>query len=550
MKIDRRGFLAGISALSVAGVAGSKTVFGNEIPMKKSSVLRSKLPFGSTLDEQMEEIVADPLVLRFKEAREKLKKGPFYPKYHFIAPENNIGDPNGLCYWQGRWHLFYQFRPMEEPKMAHWGHAVSDDLLHWKDLPIALYPEPGKNHVSQCFSGSALVESDRVLAIYHATGKGNMVITSSDPLLLNWEKILRKPDKVTIPSHPKQDADGNPYRVWDPFLYKEGGTYYSISGVFMGNHQDKHKRKTVWHLFSSKNLLDWKYKGNLLENEEFTKLGDDGSCSYFWPLTNNKYLLIFFSHRNGSQHILGTYDKKRERFVAESHQIHNTGPSSATPDPENKGKIIVIQNKGGGRGSMIGNWNGIFTLPKKFSLGSNDIVNVEPAGDIASLRYDKKTVKNQKIEQGRDTLLEGIEGNAMEIEAVIGPGGSSMMEINVLRSPDSAEYTSVKFYRSGEPYNKHGGQRWTVSIDTSRSSLRPEVSHPFPVNTEFLRFNNEPLKIRLFIDMSIVEIFVNNQASLAQRVYPLKEESTGVSVRANAGGTVIETLNAWQMKSI
>ena len=90
-----------------------------------------------------------------------------------------MNDPNGLCFWQGRWHLFYQGYPPEDPRQ-HWGHAVSDDLIHWRDLPYAIYPNPEY----QCFSGSTLVEEDRVIAIYHGTRVGNMVAVSDDPLLL------------------------------------------------------------------------------------------------------------------------------------------------------------------------------------------------------------------------------------------------------------------------------------------------------------------------------------------------------------------------------
>ena len=133
---------------------------------------------------------------------------------------------------------------------------------------------------------------------------------------------------------------------------------------------------------------------------------------------------------------------------------------------------------------------------------------------------------------------------------MIEPGTSSLVEINLFRSPDGKETTSLRLYRDGEPYNKHGGERWTVSVDTSRSSLDASVSHRFPSNVEFLRFGKEPFMIRLFIDMSIVEVFVNDQTSLAERVYPTGSNSKGVSVRANGNGATVKLLNAWQMKSI
>ena len=133
-----------------------------------------------------------------------------------------MNDPNGLCFWQGRWHLFYQYRPGGADDRVHWGHTVSDDLIHWRDLPLALYPDTEKD----CYSGQALVEDDRVIAIYHGTESGNAIATASDPLLLNWQK---HPNNPVVPIVPIDD-DGLPYRVFDPCIWKQDdGYYYSLS---------------------------------------------------------------------------------------------------------------------------------------------------------------------------------------------------------------------------------------------------------------------------------------------------------------------------------
>ena len=84
--------------------------------------------------------------------------------------------------------MFYQFKPTGVDRV-HWGHTVSDDLVRWRDMPLALYPDVERD----CFSGQTLVESDRVIAIYHGTQSGNAIATASDPLLMNWQKHPNNP---------------------------------------------------------------------------------------------------------------------------------------------------------------------------------------------------------------------------------------------------------------------------------------------------------------------------------------------------------------------
>lgn len=130
----------------------------------------------------------DPELRRFAESRRKLSEDRYRPLYHFASPVSKMNDPNGLCFWQGRWHLFYQANPAGDNRV-HWGHAVSKDLVHWRDLPYAIRPGPEKS----CFSGSILVEQGRAIAAYHGLGAGTMVAVASDPLLLDWRKVGGKP---------------------------------------------------------------------------------------------------------------------------------------------------------------------------------------------------------------------------------------------------------------------------------------------------------------------------------------------------------------------
>lgn len=147
-----------------------------------------------TLDEQLKALDTDEALQKFKASRERLAADPYRPLYHFSPPENYMNDPNGPCQWRGNYHLFYQFKP-EGAEMIIWGHTVSDDLVHWHDLPPALYPDKEK----ECYSGQTVVEEDRVIAIYHGKDSGNSIAIASDPLLLNWKKHPHNPVIPIVP---------------------------------------------------------------------------------------------------------------------------------------------------------------------------------------------------------------------------------------------------------------------------------------------------------------------------------------------------------------
>lgn len=535
----------------------------------------SKVPkynFGNTLKEQEAQLKTNPLMLRLIESRKKLAGDRFRPIYHYINPEGNLNDPNGLSYWKGNWHLFYQAYPPEDTRQ-HWGHAVSKDLVHWRDLPYAIYPNPEK----AVFSGSTLVENDRVIAMYHGTAVGNMVAVSKDPLLLNWEKVTGK----AVISSKSTTGFPLPYSVFDPSIWKKDSIYYALSaGKTPTGPGGKPVRAN--YLFRSKNLAQWEYMHEFVEDDRFTLIGDDGACPYFWPI-GDRYIMNFFSHMSGGQYLLGDYDKQNDKFIVTSGGKFNHGavsPSgvhapSATPD--GKGGVIVIFNMNPGRPAE--GWNQIMTLPRRLTLISKDELGQEPAGDIASLRYDAKHIETTKLPANQEIVLKNISGNAMEISAEIAPKNSQMIELDVLRSPNKEEYTRIIFfkekgYTKGLEYKAGpetaimpadlvslvtGGKPGPgtpnppaslISIESSYSTTLADAKIRAPETAPFFLNPGEPVKLRIFIDKSVVEVFVNGKQCVSMRVYPGREDSKGVSIRSQGQDAELKSLDAWQMKNI
>ena len=516
-----------------------------------------KFTFAKTLAEQEEQLKTNPLILRFAASRKRLSSDPYRPIYHFVSPESTLNDPNGLCFWQGNWHMFYQGYPPED-KRQHWGHAISKDLIHWRDLPYAIYPSPER----AVFSGATLVEDNRVIAMYHGTTVGNMVAVSDDPLLLNWEKLTGN----AVISSQSTTGFPLPYRVFDPCIWKTNDIYYSLSGGRKPTGPaDKQVRANF--LFRSKDLVKWEYLHEFTEGDRFTLVGDDGACPYFWPI-GNRYILPFFSHMSGGQYLLGDYDTLNHKFLVTNHGKFNFGawgPSgvhapSATPD--GKGSVIIIFNMNPGK--PTGEWDQIMTLPRRLTLEGKEDLKVEPAGDIESLRYDRQEVKSMKLPANKEVVLKNIKGNAMELNLEVDPAMAPMIELNVLRSPGREEFTRIAFFR-GRGFNAvrqglidpppAGVSPWNfnsslISIESSYASLHPDVNPRAPETAPILIDQNEPLRLRVFIDKSVVEVFVNGKQALAVRVYPSRNDSVGVSLKAQGKDSELKLLEAWQMKSI
>jgi len=500
--------------------------------------------YPATLAAQLAVLESDPEIQAHQAARAHLAADPYRPAYHFAPPAGMMNDPNGPCFWQGNYHLFYQWvAPGGSPLL--WGHAFSQDLVRWRDLPVALRPDTERD----CFSGTTLVEPERVIALYHGTGSGNAIATASDPLLLNWEKHPGNPVIPAVNTAP----DGSPYRLYDSCIWKDERGYWALSGTYKDGEFLKDCRLAE-QLFFSANLAHWEYRGVFVEDGLFTDRGEDGAVPYLLPL-GTQHLLLFASHRRGAQYYLGDYDRSRDRFHIRRHGRFNYGPigvgslhaPSAFIDPQ--GRCIAIFNVKEGRPSP--EWCDVMTLPRVLSLEADGTLGMRPAAEIESLRQNSRVAAVGELRAHTEVVLDTPGGNTIEIETEIDLGNAREVCLSVLRSPDGAERTDIRLFQRTERdwFNLYGSQRPCVlMIDTARASLREDVQARPPETGPLLLADGEALHLRVFIDRSIVEVFANDRQCLTLRAYPSRADSSGLALRTQGAAATVRSFKVWDMQ--
>ncbi len=498
---------------------------------------RSKLPFvvwPETEKEQEEALKKSTQLAEFRAYRERLREHPYTPRYHFFAPDGNLNDPNGLCFYNGKYHLFYQQYPPVDPRQ-HWGHAISDDMIHWEDLPTAIYPDP-ERHV---FSGNTIVEEDRVVAMYHGTERGSMIAESRDPLLLNWEKLT---GDTVIPW-----KEGLPYGVYDPFLRREEDGYYALSGT---RKQTPYGTRMTEQQFYSKDLINWVWLGELMDENPYLGLGEDGACPYFIPMKGNRYLLFHFSHLSGPHILSGIYDKVSHKFRPDRHlKLSCDTPGNGTLNApcaisDGNGGAYCIYNCAEGRRSDP-NYprTGVMTMMYHVTLGENDEPILSPLPQYDTLH--EALLCNGSFAAAHGEHLElPARGKALDIQMTLDLSEASGFELEVFAS--ERERTVIRFNERHNVWK----ERAYVTVDATHSSLDPLQMGKAPETISVpLTGDDRKLNLRILIDHCTVEVFCQGTV-VFNMAYPTLPESDRLYLSGIGGKILAEAVRIYKMKQI
>jgi beta-fructofuranosidase len=469
---------------------------------------------------------------------------PHRPQYHFLPPEHWLNDPNGLIQWRGVYHLFYQYNPNGPfHGTIHWGHASSPDLVRWTHLPLALAPTPGGPDADGCWSGCAVDDNGVPTLIYSGQVEGRPgnvqlpCLATGDPELLTWTKYPGNP----LMAAPPPDLDLLEFR--DHSIWKDGAIWYQVIGAGIRN------QGGAALLFRSQDLRSWEYLHPLAvgdaQRHEPLWTGSVWECPEFFRLGEQHLLIVSAWHQQTTlyaTYMLGDYQDLR--FTVEREGFVDLGGSFYAPQSmaDDQGRRIMFGWLREGRSlaaQRAAGWSGVMSLPRILSIAANGELGLEPAPELALLRGQQLQRSDIELPADVELPLEEITGTQLEICVEWHPGDAALLGLKVCCSPDGAESTLIGYDLRSQ----------CLFIDRERSSLSEDVDRDLRGGA-FALLKGEPLKLRVFVDGSVIEVFANGRACLSERIYPSRADSRGLALVTRGGRSTVTQLDAWQMRSV
>ncbi|MFP3580068.1 glycoside hydrolase family 32 protein [Arthrobacter sp. SIMBA_036] len=484
----------------------------------------------------------------------------FRPVLHYTAEKTWLNDPNGLVWYQGLYHLFYQSNPFANVwgNMS-WGHATSADLVHWTEQPVAIACDEEEDIFSGSIvvdhgntSGFGTVEHPALVAIYTSAFKKGSAYEGTQAQSLafstdggmTWSKYQGNPVLARGSAH---------FR--DPKVFRfEGaaGSYWVMVAV-----EAQHQQVV---LYRSANLKDWEYLSTFGPSNA---AGGEWECPDLFPLPLDgnpdsvKWVLVVninpgaVAGGSGGQYFVGEFDGVR--FTPDPDSLVPAGAGGA-PDLENClwldwGRdyyaAVSFSNVPGNRRIMIGwmnNWDYANSLPtspwrsgmslaREVQLATVDGLPRLVQRPVLPVNAGKPTLDVENVELGDSPiqLPDAEPGSAQLIEAEIVPGTAGTVAFRLLAASDGSTGTVLSF-----------------DAGTSLLTLDRQSSGYSSFHTKFASAESAPVKLddgvltlRIVVDRCSVEVFAQGgRVVLTDLVFPVAG-SVGAQLRAADGGTAL-----------
>ena len=453
------------------------------------------------------------------------------PQFHLTPCVGWMNDPNGFSYYNGEYHLFYQYNPYSvEWDDMHWGHAVSKDLLHWRYLPAALAPDDWYD-ADGCWSGSAIELPDgKQLLMY--TGIRKLSHKSEDALQVQCLALGDGVNYSKLPGNPVISGDTlpeglSPFNFRDPKIWREkDGSYRAI----IGSCDQEQKGRLL--LYRSNDAMAWQFESVFIENDG--RFGLMWECPDFFELDGRKVLLVSpqfmlpegfeYHNGNGTVCLIGDTDEAGRHFAYTQHQSVDYGIDfyAAQTILTTDGRRVMIgwlQNWDACQNSRKEQvWYGQMTLPREIFLRNGRLCQ-RPLRELEQYRQGRVEYKN--ISVGDDTVLYGIEGRCVELFVTVRPKDrEKLFQKFSLRFAQNEKYHSSLSFRPHERI---------VKIDRKCSGSRRAIIH----QRRCLVPNDQgEITMHVILDRNSIEAFLNDGDQVMSAVIMTEQAAQGISFHA------------------
>ncbi|WP_053150530.1 sucrose-6-phosphate hydrolase [Pseudomonas sp. Pf153] len=466
----------------------------------------------------------------------------YRPAYHLAPVAGWMNDPNGVVYFRGEYHVFYQHHPFEAKwGPMYWGHAKSVDLVHWQHLPIALAPGDDFDR-DGCFSGSAVVYEDTLALIY--TGHTWLGDVGDEHLIRQVQCLATSTDGVRFVKHgaiidtPPQDSI---MHFRDPKVWKEDDHWYLIAGARQGD-------RPLLPLYRSADLHAWEFL-------DYVDRGGEGD-GYMWECPDlfrlNGHDVLLYSPQGMQPQGYERLNKYQTgyRVGRLDSEWHFTGGPFIELDNGHDFYAAQTLEAADGRRlvwawldmwespmpSQAHHWCGMLGLPRELELHA-DRLRMFPARELTALRQAPLPGTPPWAGSGTQWVSH-VRGDALEIHVHLDLRGCTDGQLGVaLRcSPDGENTEQTLLY--------YDASLRRLMLDRSRSGAQVDGQRSVPIDPPI-----EQLRLRVFLDRSSIEVFEEEgRFSLSSRIYP-RSDSLGVKLLASGTGGHVAITNAWPLGS-
>lgn len=460
---------------------------------------------------------------------------PFRPEYHPIPQSGWTNEPHGFVYHKGKYHFFYQKTAQPYKLFMNWGHISSPNLVQWKDHPPVLWP--GQPYDTKgIWSGTAVLDKNNTPAIMY-TGvdfvKAHMSLAYGNDSLDQWNKYQGNP---AVAQGPEGYQD---FR--DPYIWKENDIWYMIvgSGIY--------ETGTVV-LYTSRDLKNWEFHGRLYRGRE--NAGDVGT---FWEMPvflkfDDTYVLVVNTLPDAHT-IYWTGKFENNEFIPDTHEpkkleLINTSlaPMVTTDEYGRKIGINIIPDThkeltNDPAAHKEWGWANVFSLPRVWELQDGRLTR-KPLPELKALREQEEYHDSVTVSSSTDGFF-NTSGRRLEFKATIENVDANKVGFEIGKNPDGSEVTRLY-------YNFYTGR---FNVDRSNSSTYRYARENL-IDGAYELPSEGTFDLHVYIDHSVVEVFINHQDGFTTRMFPKKPGSDHLDLFVEGGSATFKDVSIWKLKSM